>query len=69
MMTAEHKGIDIDAELREAFNVFDADKSGTISKDEIYKLMKGLGENLTEEDVDQMIAEVDVDGDGHISCE
>ncbi len=42
---------DKDAEIREAFNVFDKDGSGKISKDELRSIMKSLGEDLTDEEV------------------
>ena len=31
--------------------------------------MTNLGEKLTEEEVDEMIREADIDGDGHINYE
>lgn len=68
MMTLKHRGIDLDAELREAFDLFDVENNGYITKDAIFQLLNSLGENVTRSDVDQMIAEVDQDGDGHISC-
>ena len=54
-------------ELIEAFKNYDKDGNGSISADEVKQVFKNLGENLTDEDVDKMIREADVDDDGHIA--
>jgi calmodulin len=41
--------------------------SGTISVEEFAKVMKSTGQNPTEAEVQQIIDEVDLDGDGTIS--
>lgn len=69
MMTVEMKPVNVEAELKSAFAVFDKDGSGTISGDEIAKVMKSFGENLTDEELKIMLQEVDKNGDGHIDCE
>lgn len=56
-----------EAELREAFAVFDKNGDGTIERAELMKVMTELGEKLTAEEVDEMIREVDENGDGVIS--
>ena len=58
---------DKDAEIREAFSVFDKDSSGRISAEELRHVMQSLGENLSDEEIQQMIREADTDGDGEIS--
>merc|ERR1711957_683611 len=57
---------DPDKELRDAFSVFDDDSSGSISRAELKKLMKNLGQTLTDAELDAMMDEVDTDGDGEI---
>ncbi|KAJ2809423.1 hypothetical protein H4R20_000148 [Coemansia guatemalensis] len=57
---------DEDAELREAFKVFDTDGNGTISIDELGKVMESLGEKLTVDELHAMFAEADKDGNYQI---
>lgn len=57
---------DPDKELRDAFAVFDADGSGSISRSELKKLMKNLGQTLSDAELDAMMDEVDTDGNGEI---
>ena len=49
--------------------VFDKDGNGFISAAELRHVMTNLGEKLTDEEVDEMIREADVDGDGQINYE
>ncbi|CAN6343705.1 unnamed protein product [Urochloa humidicola] len=58
---------DPDEELREAFKVFDKDQNGYISATELRHVMINLGEKLTDEEVEQMIREADLDGDGQVN--
>ncbi|CAD7922308.1 unnamed protein product [Amoebophrya sp. A25] len=53
-------------EFKEAFALFDKDNSGTITADELGVIMKSLGKNPTDDELDAMIAEVDEDGSGEI---
>ncbi|KAI8504285.1 hypothetical protein Bbelb_183530 [Branchiostoma belcheri] len=52
-----------------AFRMFDKDNSGYIDKDEIIQGMAQLGEQLTDEDAEEMLQECDTDGDGKINYE
>lgn len=53
-------------EFREAFSLFDKDGDGTITTLELGTVMKSLGQNPCESDLQDMINEVDVDGNGTI---
>jgi Ca2+-binding EF-hand superfamily protein len=60
---------DPEKELRDAFAVFDTDGSGSIDRKELKRLMKKLGQALSEMELDAMMDEVDTNGDGEISFE
>lgn len=55
---------DRESRLKLAFSVFDQDKSGQITADEMRCVMRQVG--LTDAELDEMIKEVDEDGDGSI---
>merc|ERR1711981_819665 len=69
LMARKMKDTDTEEELIEAFKVFDRDGNGFISAAELRHVMTNLGEKLTDEEVDKMIREADVDGDGQINYE
>lgn len=56
-------------EIREAFGVFDKDGNGYISVSELKHVLMTMGEKLSQEEVDIMIHEADIDGEGHIQYE
>uniref|UniRef100_A0A8C1J8X6 Calmodulin n=1 Tax=Cyprinus carpio TaxID=7962 RepID=A0A8C1J8X6_CYPCA len=73
--------------FKEAFSLFDKDGDGTITTKELGTVMRSLGQNpteaelqdminevdadekLTDEEVDEMIREADIDGDGQVNYE
>ena len=65
-MSGSHSSED---EIREAFRVFDRDGNGYVNAAELKHVMTNLGEKLTDEEVDEMIREIDVEGDGQINYE
>ena len=50
------------AEFKEAFSLFDKDGDGTITTKELGTVMRSLGQNPTEAELQDMINEVDADG-------
>ncbi|KAG5880816.1 hypothetical protein JTB14_027982 [Gonioctena quinquepunctata] len=69
MMSKKMKDADGEEELREAFRVFDKNNDGLISSTELRHVMTSLGERLSEEEVEDMIKEADMDGDGQVNYE
>ncbi|UYV74298.1 hypothetical protein LAZ67_11002912 [Cordylochernes scorpioides] len=67
MMSKKTKESDSEAELKEAFRVFDKNGDGFISAPELRHVMTNLGEKLTDEEVEDMIREADLDGDGLVN--
>ena len=53
---------DVLTEFREAFSLFDKNSDGTISSAELGTVMRSLGQNPTENELQDMINEIDVDG-------
>lgn len=49
--------------LREAFDMFDRDGNGTISKEEIELILKGKSSVEMQEDIKEVIDEIDKNGD------
>lgn len=69
MMSNKMKERDSEKELKEAFRVFDKNGDGFISAPELRHVMTNLGEKLTDEEVEDMIKEADLDGDGLVNYE
>ncbi|KAF9028904.1 hypothetical protein BDZ89DRAFT_744122 [Hymenopellis radicata] len=69
MMARKMRDTDSEEEIKEAFKVFDKDGNGFISAAELRHVMTNLGEKLSDNEVDEMIREADVDGDGQICYE
>ena len=56
-------------ELEQAFKAFDKDGSGYITKDELKKAMKAMGEKLSDAEINEMIAAADTDKDGKVGLD
>lgn len=66
MASRKMKDTDSEEEILEAFKVFDKEGTGFISPSELHHVMSNLGEKLTDEEIDEMIREADMDGDGRL---
>jgi len=56
-------------ENREAFSVYDKDGSGNINTEELGAVMRSLGVDQTEEELQEMVAEIDTNGSGTVNFE
>jgi len=54
------------AECKEAFALFDKDGDGSITAIELGTVMRSMGQNPTQKELQDMINEVDADGNGDI---
>ncbi|CAG2243592.1 PARP2_3_4 [Mytilus edulis] len=61
LMTHKMKDTDAEEEIMEAFKVFDKDGEGSISMSDLRHVMTNLGEKLTDEEIEEMMREADVD--------
>ncbi|CAO3598963.1 unnamed protein product [Absidia cylindrospora] len=58
-----------DDELADCFRAFDTNHDGKISQSELDKVMRKLGEELSKQDIQDMMAEADTNKDGYIDFE
>ena len=63
-LTEEQKEV-----LKQAFDLFDTDGSGTIDDKELRDAMRALGFEANKQEVAKMIADIDKDGSGTIDFE
>ena len=68
-MSERMAGRDSKEEIEKAFKLFDEDNTGKISLKTLKKIAKDLGENMTDQELEEMIIEADGDGDGQVTIE
>ena len=64
--TESTKAEELIADFKEAFSLFDRDGDGAITTEELGTVMRSLGQNPSEAELQDMINEGDADGDGTI---
>ncbi|XP_021339437.1 neo-calmodulin-like isoform X1 [Mizuhopecten yessoensis] len=69
MMRVKMATTEVEAELSHAFKMFDRDNSGKINFEELRVALTCIGEKLTDDEVKDMLAEADRNGDGEIDYE
>ena len=69
MVTPRMQNRDSREEIMKVFALFDDDNTGAISFKNLKRVATELGENLTDEELQEMIDEADRDGDGVINEE
>lgn len=69
LMTQRVSNKDTREDLKKVFNFFDLDKTGYISIKNLKAIVKELGENIDEHELQEMIQKADQDQDGQVSEE
>jgi len=67
-MKLESKGR-VHLDLRTAFDTFDQNKDGYLSREELKHILCELGEKMEEREVDRFLNAYDKDGDGRIDLD
>ncbi len=69
LLTARISNKDSKANIKEVFKFFDDEKSGFISIRNLKRVVKEVGENIDDSELQEMIERADLDNDGLISEE
>ena len=69
MMSAKMAERDPLDEIKKAFRLFDSEERGKINLNDLKRVAKELGENMSDDELNEMIEEADRDGDGEINEE
>ncbi|BFZ03610.1 hypothetical protein BsWGS_06649 [Bradybaena similaris] len=56
-------------ELKEAFRVLDKNNKGVIAVEDLRWILRSLGDDLTDDEIEDMIQETDTDGSGTVDYE
>lgn len=67
MMSNQTEDFDHETEIRETFRMFDKDGDGFITAGELRYMFANMGQKLSDEEINEMIMDADVDGDGRIN--
>ena len=69
LMEQKNKENDSEIEIINTFQIFNTENNGLISNQELFHIIRTFGETLTDDEIEEIIAEADVDGDGYINYE
>ena len=68
-MEKKNKENDTEIEIINTFQIFAAENNGLIPNEELFHIIRTFGETLTDKEIEDIISEADVDGDGYINYE
>lgn len=67
MLNNRSKEIDTEDELIEAFRLFDKEGKGYIATEDIKHLLLMIGESMSNEEIEEIVTQADMDSDGKVS--
>ncbi|XP_063430889.1 neo-calmodulin-like isoform X2 [Mytilus trossulus] len=67
MATDMMKSVDLADEVRDAFRLFDKNGDGYVTAPELKTILSNNGEKISDEELDALVKDADVDGDGKIN--
>ena len=56
-------------EIKESFEIFDANNDGVITQGDVKKVLEALGMDASQSEVDEVLSSADINGDGMIIYE
>ena len=69
IINQREKDVDEEEEVLKAFKVFDKEGNGLININELKNIMLSMGNNWSENEINEMFAEADIDMDGYLNYE
>ena len=69
IVNRREKDVDSEEEVLKAFKLFDKEGNGLININELKNIMLSVGNNIKEEELNDMLKEADTDMDGYINYE
>ena len=69
IINQREKDVDEEKEVLKAFKVFDKEGNGLININELKDIMLNFGNNWSEEELNEMFKEADIDMDGYLNYE
>ena len=69
MMTARISDKNTKEDLKRVFNLFDTNREGQITVDDLRRVARELGEEISEEELKEIVARGDLDGNGKLEFE
>ena len=67
LMDRKFRDDDVEEEIIEAFKKFDHDNNGLIGPEDVFNLLQSFGQDITINEAEEMIRNVDLDGDGFVN--
>ncbi len=67
MMARRLKETDDEEDIRESYRVFDKERKGYVAVHDLRYVLENLHENVDQEEIEELLAEMDLEGDGQIT--